>query len=191
MPRLWNDTIDAHRRAVREATLDATAALVTERGLMSLTMSHIAERAGIGRATLYKHFSDVEAILVAWHDRQVTRHLDHLERVGSRASSAGGKLRAVLEAYATLSRERGHHSPGVAAFLHRREHVAEAHRHLRGFLRDLLTQGAEAGELRDDVPAEELADYCLHALDAADCLLSDEAVRRLVAVTLDGLRPTR
>ncbi len=36
---------------------------------------------------------------------------------------------------------------------------------------------------------EELANYCLHALAAAQTLTSREAVRRLVEVTLAGLRP--
>lgn len=34
-----------------------------------MTMSRIAEEIGIGRATLYKYFPDVEAILLAWHER--------------------------------------------------------------------------------------------------------------------------
>lgn len=76
VPRLWTETIEAHRREVREAILDTTAALVTEHGLLSLTMSQIAEETRIGRATLYKYFPDVEAILLAWHDRQITAHLD-------------------------------------------------------------------------------------------------------------------
>ena len=33
MPKIWNETIAAHRDAVREATLDATARLVAEHGL--------------------------------------------------------------------------------------------------------------------------------------------------------------
>jgi AcrR family transcriptional regulator len=37
-------------------------------------MSQIAAETGIGRATLYKYFPDVEAILVAWHERQVAEH---------------------------------------------------------------------------------------------------------------------
>ncbi|TIU18274.1 MAG: TetR/AcrR family transcriptional regulator, partial [Mesorhizobium sp.] len=32
MPKLWNETIDAHRRAVRDASLDATGALVAKHG---------------------------------------------------------------------------------------------------------------------------------------------------------------
>src|SRR5439155_608112 len=42
VPKLWNETIEAHRRAVRDATLDTTAALVAEHGLASVTMSQIA-----------------------------------------------------------------------------------------------------------------------------------------------------
>jgi len=78
VPRLWNDTIETHRAAVREATLDTTAALVAEHGLRSVTMSQIAQETGIARATLYKYFSDVEAILLAWHERQITGHLEQL-----------------------------------------------------------------------------------------------------------------
>jgi AcrR family transcriptional regulator len=64
-----------HRREVRDAILDTMAALVAEHGLLGVTMSQIAEETGIGRATLYKYFPDVEAILLAWHDRQFTAHI--------------------------------------------------------------------------------------------------------------------
>ena len=82
MPKLWDETIEAHRAAVRDATLDTTAALVAaEKGLASVTMSRIAKVTGIGRATSPKYFPDVEAILMAWHQRQVTHHLAHLAGV--------------------------------------------------------------------------------------------------------------
>ena len=50
MPKLWSDTVLAHRESVRNATLDAVAALVAQNGLASLTMSDIAQTTGIGRA---------------------------------------------------------------------------------------------------------------------------------------------
>jgi AcrR family transcriptional regulator len=189
VPKLWNETIEAHRRAVREATLDTTAALVARQGLASVTMSQIAEETGIGRATLYKYFPDVEAILVAWHQRQVTGHLEHLAEVRDQAGEAGARLEAVLTAYALMSHE--HHGSELAALLHRGEHVARAKQQLSGFIRDLLIEGAERGDLRNDVAPDELASYCLHALTAAGSLPSKAAVRRLVAVTLAGLRPAR
>jgi AcrR family transcriptional regulator len=192
VPKLWNETIATHRRAVRDAILDTTAALVAEHGLLSVTMSQIAEETGIGRATLYKYFSDVEAILLTWHERQITGHLEHLAEVRDQAGDAGERLEAVLEAYALISHEsHGHHETELAAFLHRDEQVARAQQQVRDMIRDLLTEGAETGDLRDDVAPDELASYCLHALTAASSLPSKAAVRRLVTVTLAGLRPPR
>jgi AcrR family transcriptional regulator len=188
IPKLWNDTVEAHRREVRDATLDTTAALVAKHGLRSVTMSQIAEKTGIGRATLYKYFSGVEAILLAWHERQVTRHLAYLTEVRDRAGNAGERLKAVLEAYALISHE--HHGTELAALLHRGEHVARAQRQLSDMVRDLLADAAETGDVRDDIPPDELARYCLHALSAAGSLPSKAAVHRLVTVSLAGLRPT-
>jgi AcrR family transcriptional regulator len=185
MPKLWNETIEAHRRAVRDATLDTTAALVAEYGLRSVTMSQIAEETGIGRATLYKYFSDVDAILVAWHQRQIAGHLEHLAQVRDQAGDPGERLEAVLEAYALIL--HAHHGTELAALLHRGEHVARARQQLSNLIRDLLTDAAGIGGVRDDVAPDELASYCLHALAAASSLPSKAAVRRLVTVTLAGL----
>jgi AcrR family transcriptional regulator len=187
VPRLWNDTIEAHRRAVREATLDTIAALVAKHGLRSVTMSQIAEETGIGRATLYKYFPDVEAILVAWHERHVTAHLQHLSALRDQAGDAAERLEAVLEAFALIQHKR--HATELGALLHRDEHIGRAQQHLTDLIRDLLIECAEAGDVRDDVAPDELASYCLHALAAASGLPSEAAVRRLVTVTLAGLRP--
>ncbi|MDQ3980798.1 MAG: TetR/AcrR family transcriptional regulator [Actinomycetota bacterium] len=190
MPKLWNETIEAHRRDVREAVLDTAAALVAEHGLLSVTMSRIAEDTGIGRATLYKYFPDVEAILLAWHERQIARHLERLGEVRDQPGSPAERLEAVLEAYGLIAHEsRGHHDTELAALLHRDEHVAQAEQKLRRLIRDLVAEAAKAGAVRDDISADELANFCLHALTAAGGMPSKAAVRRLVAVTLAGMRP--
>jgi AcrR family transcriptional regulator len=189
MPKLWSETIDAHRREVRDAILDTAATLVAEHGLRSVTMSQIAEETGIGRATLYKYFADVEAILFAWHERQVTSHLKHLVELRNLAGGASERLKAVLEAFALISHEQ--HDAELASLLHRGEHVTRAQQHLRELIRDLLAECAETGDVRDDVGPNELASYCLYALSAASSLPSKAAVRRLVTVILDGLRPAR
>lgn len=212
MPKLWRATIEGHRREVHAAILETTAALVAEHGLTSVTMSQIAEETGIGRATLYKYFPDVEAILVAWHERLVQHHLARLTEIRDRSDDPGVRLEAVLQTYAEISHERSRgHEDGelaagshrsahagrahehprseVGALVHRREHVARAERKLSALLRDVLREAAKAGKVRTDVAPEELARYCLHALAAASDLPSRSAVRRLVAVTLAGLRP--
>jgi len=188
VPKLWNETIDEHRQAVRDATLDTTAALVAEHGLASVTMSQIAKQTGIGRATLYKYFPDVESILAAWHERHVAAHLEHLAKVRDQAGTPGERLEAVLQAYALITHKRPQGNE-LAALVHRGEHHARAERHLLDLIGDLLAQAARTGDIRDDVAPGELAGFCMHALAAAASLPSEAAVRRLVTVILDGLRP--
>jgi len=193
--KLWTETIEAHRQAVRDATLDTTAALVAEHGLTSVTMSKIAEKTGIGRATLYKYFPDVESILSAWHERRISGHLHQLAAVRQEVADPADRLERVLREYARIHQERVRHHHNepygaeLAALLHPDEHVAQAQRHLHEMFSEVLEQAAEAGAVRDDVSADELATYCLHALGAAGGLASEAAAERLVEITLAGLRP--
>lgn len=187
VPKLWSDTIDEHRRDVRDAILAATVRLVGEHGVSSVAMSQVATASGIGRATLYKYFPDVRAILTAWHERQVAAHLAELTAARDRGADPLARVEAVLETYARLAHE--HHGTEVVALLHRGEHVTRAYEQLGALLRELCDAAARAGQVRRDVPASELASYALHALGAASALPSKAAVKRLVAVTLAGLRP--
>lgn len=173
---------------MHDATLDAFAAQLAEHGLASVTMSQLAAAAGIGRATLYKYFPDVESVLVAWHERQITRHLHLLEQARDAADGPGARLEAVLSAFAQI--QHAHQGSDLpVAMLHRGRHVTEARQQLHVLVSDLITACAASGDIRPGVPAGELASYCLHALSAAGGIPSRAAVRRLVAVTLAGLRP--
>jgi hypothetical protein len=79
----------------------------------------------------------------------------------------------------------------LAALLHQGPHFDRAQQHLHRLVADMVADGAKSGELRDDVGPGELATYCLHAASAATTLTSKAAVRRLIDVMLDGLRPQR
>jgi AcrR family transcriptional regulator len=184
VPKLWDDTIEEHRRAVHHAILDATAGLVAAHGLAAVTMSQVAQATGIGRATLYKYFSDIQSIMTAWHQRQVAAHLDRLAGV-----EGPDRLTAVLQTYARMLRV--HHGHPLAAILHHGEHLVPERGALRDFVAGVISDAAAAGEVRTDVPPAELADYALSALAAAGRLPSDAAAGRLVRVTVDGLRPPR
>ena len=193
MPKLWADTIKDHRLEVRDAILDAAASLVFRHGLLSVTMSQIAEDAGIGRATLYKYFPDVEAILHAWHEREIARHVEHLAAVRDRAGEDPlARLQTVLQAYAELAvGSRRHREPELAALLHRSRHVAAAERRIRAMVRALVRAGVETGDIRSDVPPEELVSFVLSALAAASSLPSRAAVGRLIDLVLAGIAPSR
>ena len=186
MPKLWDDSIETHRRTVRDAALDAVAALVADRGLRGVTMSGIAERTGIGRATLYRYFSDVDAVLAAWHEREVSAHVDRLAALGAADGTAFERLEAVLGAYARI--QQGQPRGEIAASLHGGARVEAARRGLEGIISDLIAEAVEDGAVRRDVSAAELARYARHALMAASELRSKAAVARLVRVTLSAMR---
>jgi hypothetical protein len=96
----------------------------------------------------------------------------------------------VLEHYALITyRARQHGDTELVAFLHQDEHLAQARRQLHELIRQLVTDAARSGNIRDDAKSDELANYCLHALNGASSLASEAAVRRLVGLTVAGLRP--
>lgn len=185
MPKLWNETIETHRYAVRGAVLDAAADLVAGQGVSGVTMSAIAQAAGIGRATLYKYFPDVESILLAWHERQIQAHLAELTQIRDQTVGVRQQLEAVLHAYAFRS-DSGH-GDAEGARLHQGGHAGRAHQHLHSFVAGLIKEGADAGVFRTDVAADELAAFCLHALEAAAGVTAPDAVLRLVKVTFGAL----
>lgn len=185
MPKIWDSTIEAHKAAVHDAVLDAAASLIADQGLGAVNMAAIARTSGIGRATLYKYFSDIDEILSAWHERQVTKHLELLAAISEKAAQPRARLAAVMRAYAELS--SGH---ADETRLHFAGHVQQAKHHMRGFLENLIVQAQQLGDVRPDVPAAELAVYVMAALDGAGTLPTHAAVGRLVDVTLRGLAPS-
>jgi len=191
MPKLWADTVETHRHEVREAIQETTIALVVNQGLRSVTMSQIAERTGIGRATLYKYFPDVDSILRAWHERQIHSHLHELVEAAERATDPLDRLTAVLHSYALIVHgSRGHRDTELAALLHG-HHARHNHaeQQLQRMVRTLIGDAVTMGSVRSDVSPEELTEYCLHALTASRSLASKAAVGRLVGVILAGLAP--
>ncbi|WP_078610257.1 MULTISPECIES: TetR/AcrR family transcriptional regulator [Streptomyces] len=189
VPKLWNETIEEHRNAVREAILRTTWSLATEQGPMSVTMSQIAEKVGIGRATLYKYFPDVESILSAFHEGHIASHIEQLHQLRESLPDPGERVRAVLERYALISyRRRSQGTEELSALLHRGEAIVQAQRHLSRLFEDVIAQAAAARALRDDIAPRELAAYCLHSLTAAADLPSEAAVHRLVSLTLQGMQ---
>jgi AcrR family transcriptional regulator len=184
MPKVWTDTLAGHKAAVRQAVIDAVASLSEEHGITGLTMSQIANEAGISRATLYKYFAAPEEVVLAWHAATVERHVALL-RAALDESEPGQQLRTVLAAFAHLSRRS---DGAVAAALHESPHLRAAEHHVRLLVAEAIEAAAAAGEVRTDVPAGELVDFCLAALKSASGCRSRAARDRLAVVTYDALR---
>jgi|SRR5215217_4665704 len=184
MPRIWADTIDAHRHLVSDAVLDAAAALAAEAGPMSVSMSAVAQRAGIGRATLYKYFPDVESILLAWHRRTFGAGLDHLQAM---ADDPDLPLEALVDFAVRQRRHLHQHSETISA-------IASALASPHEMPDDVTTAVAAAlgaaivglaarGEVRADVDAASAAGWLLHQVHAPG-VVSDADLAVLVHAAL-------
>jgi AcrR family transcriptional regulator len=71
-------------RSTQQAILEACRSVVEEARPQSWTMEDVAERAGVTRMTVYRHFSSRAQLLVA-----TVRHVDEVERVRERFASVG------------------------------------------------------------------------------------------------------
>ena len=192
VPKVWATTIEEHRAAVREAIFDAVWDLINERGPLSLTMSEIAARAHIGRATLYKYFADVEAILLAAHNAEVGSHLQQVHELATDGMPPHRRLEAVLLHHATVVQRRETQSyDALRALLHTDPGLHAARDELRAVLTELISSSMAAGEVRDDMDAAFLADYCLFALGAGSHSTDAAVPQALVRLICDSLRGTR
>jgi AcrR family transcriptional regulator len=188
VPKLWAESVETHRQEVRDAILDTVGNLVEHHGLLAVTMSQVASQTGIGRATLYKYFPDVQHLLISWHQRRASDHLQTLTNLADRLDDPASRLAAVLEAYARICQHRGQHTAGeLGTLLHDDEKTDPLRRQIRELLTNLITDAAHSGSVRRDIPAGELASYCLHALAAASETKTASQRRRLVEVVQVGL----
>jgi AcrR family transcriptional regulator len=188
VPKLWAESVETHRQEVRDAILDTVGELIEQHGLLAVTMSHVASETGIGRATLYKYFPDVHNMLISWHQRRAADHLRTLTNLRDRLEDPAARLVAVLEAYARICQQRGQHTASeLGALLHHDEKTDPLRHQLHDLLASLVADAADSGSIRRDIPARELASYCLHALAAASDIETAAQRRRLVEVVRGGL----
>ncbi|AHH18389.1 putative transcriptional regulator, TetR family [Nocardia nova SH22a] len=69
------DLSDPRVRRSRAAIMDATIALVTERETSAISMTELAEAAGVSRPVLYQHYGDRDRILCAAMTALIDREL--------------------------------------------------------------------------------------------------------------------
>jgi AcrR family transcriptional regulator len=82
-------------RERREQLLDATKAIVAQRGFHAVSIEAVAREAGITRPIVYGHFHDLNGLLEALVERETARALAQLVIVAPE-DLAGGDPRATL-----------------------------------------------------------------------------------------------
>ncbi|SDU72457.1 TetR/AcrR family transcriptional regulator [Jiangella alkaliphila] len=137
----------ADGRRNREALVTAAAKVFAEAG-PDAPLDDIARRAGVGNATLYRHFPTRRALLAAVYVDELTALWDYAELLREQEAPADA-LHAWLRALATQ-------------LAHTRELALAAdadgdwYASVRAAVAGLLTAAQRAGEVRTDVTAADL-----------------------------------
>lgn len=153
MPKISAATIAEHRAQTRERILDAVSALTRNQGIDSVSMTEVAEAAGVTRTALYNYFPDKPALLLAFAEEVTGLFMRRYEEQVTAEATAAQRLDRFLRLQLEGIIEHPHPASGElsatlgpAAYQALADHVAPMHR----LLSDILAAGSEAEEF--DVP---------------------------------------
>ena len=143
----------APKEAVKDAILDATDRLLARYGYRKMTVEDISVEAGIGKGTVYLHFSSKEEVVLSHIDRIVDRLKDRLREIAGSDAPAAERLRQMLLTRVLFRFDSIQHytqslndllaalRPGL---LRRRAQYFDAEAQI---FADVLTEGNQSGEL--------------------------------------------
>lgn len=83
-------------KEVREAILDATDGFLATHGYKKMTIDDLAQKVGIGKGSVYLHFSSKEEIALSHIDRIIERLTKELKTIAEKKISPEEKLRRML-----------------------------------------------------------------------------------------------
>lgn len=181
-------TLRADAERNRQRIIEAARAVFAERGL-DAPLDAIAERAGVGQATLYRRFPRREELVVACFAPKLTEYAEAVEDA-LRESNAWVGLCAYVERICGMQAA----DPGVQDVLTTTFPTArgvEAQRaHAFERLRELIRKAQDQGSLRADFVPEDVVLILLANAGVVRVMraAAPEAWRRFVGLMLDGLR---
>jgi AcrR family transcriptional regulator len=197
VPKVFGGSLAAHRDEVRARVFAALRELLYERGFDAVTLAGVAAAAGVGRTSIYNHFPDRQALLVAFVEHEADRYVADLER--ALAGAATPTERLAVFARLQLHRLAEFHLPpgqGLAGALD-----PEAYRRIAAHadpigdrLARIVREGIEAGEMAAEDPAVLVAmiGAALSARQIVDVPPEEltGSVEAAVRIVLGMVRPT-
>jgi AcrR family transcriptional regulator len=178
--------VRADARRNTDALLEAALAVFATSGV-DAPVREIAEKAGVGVGTFYRHFPERSDLIVAVFRREIDACADAAPVLAAE-HEPGEALARWMQRYATFIAIKR----GLATALHSGNPAFDT---LRGYfeqrlqpaLQTLLEAAVAAGEVRPDVDADDLlgaaASLCMSAHNAGP-----GRAERMVALLVDGLR---
>lgn len=170
----------------RERLLDAAKEVFSVGG-RDASLEAVAQRAGLGIGTLYRHFPTREVLFEAVYRREVEQLADLAETLKTNPAPVQA-LRLWLRSNVSFVATKKGMAQALALAAYRPPELsAYSSDRLTRAVGDLLGRAIEAGEVRPDVVPEDL----LRVL-VGMCMMNDqpgwqESVLRLIDIFVDGL----
>jgi AcrR family transcriptional regulator len=177
----------ADARRNRTKVLAAASQAFDEHGL-DVSLGAIARQAGVGAGTVYRHFPSKEILLEAVLVRQVETLVDAAHRWAARADP-GTALFGFLAEVVDRSYGRKHACELLTAQTSwPRPSLAASARRFRQALDGLLRAAQQAGGVRTDVTADDVAALTVGCAAIRAAHRDPTGGARVVRLALDGLR---
>ena len=174
--------------SARERIVETALGLITEKGLGGVTMSAVADGAGVARQTLYNHFPDVESIVVALLEEHGGAALGQLETLLAATPGAIAKLEQLVRHSVAMA----HHGADVAALVsglsaEAQERIADHTAAYRQVIAGVIEIGVVEGVFRTDLDVELAALVVQRGLDAGGDLVAASGDPAATADLLIGM----
>ncbi len=172
----------------RERLLEVARALFSG-GTGGVTLEEIAQRAGVGIGTLYRHFPTREALVEAVYRTELDTLVGEAETL-LRSHTAIHALRLWMDRYTEFVRNKhAMYDTLSRALLSSSGPRAETRAKLRTAVARFLSAGAADGTLRAEVGEDDLTVSLAATVLATRFTADDAQLRRVLDLLIEGLRP--
>lgn len=179
-------------RIRKKEIVQATFKLIADEGVRGLTTARIAQKVGFSEAALYRHFSTKQEIIKATIDAAGQQVIKTLSTATS-SKNALKNLKKVLEAHLRFIEE----NPGITRLLfsdeihfnnqNLRAKLFQIMEGVQSFIRDLLEQGINSGEIKGELDVETAATFYLGVIQSQVLLWSLSGGRRSLSDQISQL----
>lgn len=177
---------DAERN--RQRLLEVAQEVFAEEGL-AVPIDAIAQRAGLGVGTLYRHFPTKEALFEAIVVGRMEK-LVAAAREGAKAADAGAAFFAFLERMVAESAAKKDFLTALAGTGVDLQRVAAQKKEMKRAMTALLERAQKAHAVRRDIEVLDVFALVMSAAGASERHgTGSEGRKRVLAVIFDGLRP--
>ena len=150
-----------HSAEIRERLFRAALKLFAERGFSETSVEDITEAADVGKGTFFNYFPSKDHILLAFGEMQLAK----LEEAVSKARAIDEPMPQFLRALGVRMTQEPTRNPAIIRALLQaylsttpvREAMVDLQRRVHALHTQMIDLGQERGEIRNDLPAAEIA----------------------------------